>query len=187
MSHHRGQSLQSALVAVVSLLVVASKSIAGSDVIVGAVNGVSRFGINVVNGVDIGGYAFGVTWCNIGSTAIDSFQNTNQHPLFTSSLFRFRDGRIEQIGIGWMFYATCALQQSLCGTCQSAGSGCPSSLGVGCSDPYSSSEMGIQTSNGPRSRVNATTGYFPGDTAAEIATWPSMPPGQANISRRVQV
>ena len=190
MVHYRGQSLQSALVAVVLLLVVASKSIAGSDVIVGAVSGVSRYGSNGVNGVDLGGYAFGVTWCNIGSTTIESFQNTNQHPLFTSSVFRIRDGRIEQIGIGWMFYAKCAYQQALCGTCQPGGVGCgsfQSTLGIGCSDPYTSSEMALQSSNGPRSRVNASTGYFPGDTSAEIASWPAMPSGQPNISRRVQL
>ena len=190
MVHYRGQSLQSALLAVVLLLVGASKSIAGSDVLVGALPDVSKYGSVTVNDTAIGGYAFGVTWCNVGSTTIESFQNTNRHPLFTSSVFRIRDGRIEQIGIGWMFYAKCAYQQNLCGTCQPGGVGCgsaQSTLAVGCSDPYSSILVGSQTANGPRSRVNASTGYFPGDTSEEIATWPAIPPAQTTIARRVQV
>jgi hypothetical protein len=187
MVHYRGQSLQSALVAVVLLLVVASKSIAGSDVIVGALPDISKYGSTTVNGTAIGGYAIGATWCNVGSTTIDSLANTNRHPLFVSSVFRIRDGRIEQIGIGWMFYAFCALQQNLCSTCQPAGSNCASSLGVGCSDPYTSSLMGQQSSNGPRSRVNASTGDFPGNTATETATWPPIPSGQSAVARRVQV
>ena len=187
MSHHRGQSLQSALVAVVSLLVVASKSIAGSDVIIGALPDVRSYGSATVNGTAIGAYAFGSTWCNLGSTTIDSLAQTNRHPLFASSVFRIRDGRIEQIGIGWMFYAYCALQQSLCSTCQPTGSGCTSTLGVGCSDPYDSFRTGAQTDNGPRSRVNASTGDFPGDTVTEEGTWPPIPTGQSVIARRVQV
>ena len=187
MVHHRGQSLESALLAVVLLLVVATKSIAGSDVTVGQITSVSKYGANTVNGISVGGYAFGVTWCNIGSTTIESFQNTNQHSLFTSSVFRIRGGRIEQIGIGWMFYVPCAQQQSGCGTCQTASNDCGSSLGVGCSSPYPSNLMGTQQSNGPRSRVNASTGYFPGDTSAEIASWPQIPTEQSTIARRVQV
>ena len=186
MVHYRGQSLQSALLAVVLFLVVASKSIAGSDVIIGAMPSVSKFGSTTVNGTAIGGYAFGATWCNVGSTTIDTFAGTNQHPLFASSVFRIRDGRMEQIGVGWMFYAFCSLQENLCSTCQPAGSGCASLLGVGCSDPYTSSLMGQQTGNGPRSRVNASTGVFPADTTAEKNSWPSYTLSSP-IARRVQI
>jgi hypothetical protein len=160
---------------------------AGPDVIVGAIPDVSRYGANTVGGVSIMGYAFGSTSCNIGTSQLGWFANTANHPVIPQNAFRIKNGRIEQIGMSWMKYGFCALQQTLCGTCVSAGSGCPSLLGIGCSDPYTASLNGTQGDLGPRSKVNPTTGVFPADTGSEVASWPSIPAGQASIGRRVQI
>ncbi|PHX78607.1 MAG: hypothetical protein CK544_01945, partial [Planctomycetaceae bacterium] len=167
-----------------------SETQAGTDVIVGAINGVSNYGTNTVNGVIMQGYAFGTTSCNIGTAVLRWSTNSSFHPVIPQNAYRIKDGRIEQIGLSWMKYGFCALQENLCATCQAGGVGCGSSqstLGIGCSDPYSSSLNGSQSSLGPRSRVNASTGYFPGDTSAEIGSWPAMPAGQGNINRRIQI
>ena len=167
-----------------------SDSQAGTDVIVGAINGVTNYGTNTVNGVAMYGYAFGTTSCNIGTAVLRWSTNSSFHPVIPQNAYRIKDGRIEQIGLSWMKYGFCALQENLCATCQPGGVGCGSSqstLGIGCSDPYSSSLNGSQSSLGPRSRVNASTGYFPGDTSAEIGSWPAMPAGQGNINRRIQI
>ncbi|MEI6475592.1 MAG: hypothetical protein WCO75_09385 [Planctomycetota bacterium] len=162
----------------------------GTDVIVGAINGVSNYGTNTVNGVALYGYAFGTTSCNIGTAVLRWSQASSFHPVIPQNCYRIKNNRIEQIGMSWMKYGFCALQESLCMTCQTGGVGCGSSqstLGVGCSDPYGSSLNGTQSGLGPRSHVNASTGYFPGDTSTEIGTWPAMPSGQSNIARRIQI
>ena len=160
---------------------------AGPDVIVGAIPDVSRYGANTVGGVNIMAYAFGSTSCNIGTSQLGWFANTANHPVIPQNAYRIKNGRIEQIGMSWMKYGFCALQQTLCGTCTPAGSGCPSLLGIGCSDPYTASLNGTQGDLGPRSKVNPSTGVFPADTGAETSTWPAIPTGQGSIGRRVQI
>ena len=164
-----------------------SDSQAGPDVTVGAIPDVSKYGAATVNGVSIMAYAFGSTSCNIGTQQLGWYANTANHPVIPQNAYRIKNGRIEQIGMSWMKYGFCALQQSLCGTCVSAGSGCPSLLGIGCSDPYTSGLNGTQSDLGPRSKVNPSTGVFPADTAAETSSWPSIPSGQNAIGRRVQI
>jgi len=129
----------------------------GTDVIVGAINGVSNYGTNTVNGVALYGYAFGTTSCNIGTAVLRWSQASSFHPVIPQNCYRIKNNRIEQIGMSWMKYGFCALQESLCMTCQTGGVGCGSSqstLGVGCSDPYGSSLNGTQSGLGPRSHVN---------------------------------
>ncbi len=147
----------------------------GPDVIVGALPNMQRFG--TVGGITA--YSVATTSCNIGDEVLEWYANTNKHPVIAQNLFRVRNGRIEQIGLGWLKHGFCALQQNLCGPCTPAGGGCPSLLGVGCSDPYSSSLNGQQSNLGPRSQVNASTGVFP---------YPfSAPPAPATLGRRIQV
>lgn len=148
---------------------------AGPDVIVGAIPNVSAYGS--VGG--IAAYAFGTTSCNIGDTNLLWIQNTNQHPVIPQNAYRIKNGRIEQIGMSWIKHGFCALQQSLCGPCTPAGGGCYWALGVGCSDPYSSSLNGTTSYLGPRSQVNASTGVFPYPFSA-----PAAPP---TIGRRCQI
>jgi hypothetical protein len=160
---------------------------AGPDVIVGAIPDVARYGATTVGGVNIMAYAFGSTSCNIGTSQLSWYANTANHPVIPQNAYRIKNGRIEQIGMSWMKYGFCALQQTLCGTCASAGPGCPSLLGIGCSDPYTASLNGTQGDLGPRSRVNPSTGVFPADVTAETTTWPAIPSGQGTIGRRVQI
>jgi hypothetical protein len=149
---------------------------AGPDVIVGAIPDIGKYGASG----GIAAYSFGSTSCNIGTVQLEWIQNTNQHPVIPQNMYRLKDGRFEQIGMSWVKHGFCALQQNLCGTCTPAGPGCPNMLGVGCSDPYSASLNGTQSGLGPRSQVNASTGFFP---------FPYTPPaGISNLlSRRIQV
>jgi hypothetical protein len=147
----------------------------GADVIVGALPDIAKFG--TVGGVTA--YSIATTSCNIGDEILLWYSNNNQHPVIAQNLYRLKDGRFEQIGMSWLKHGFCALQQTLCGACTPAGGGCPPLLGVGCSDPYSSGLNGQQSNLGPRSQVNATTGYFPYP--------PSAPPAPQTIGRRIQV
>jgi len=147
----------------------------GADVIVGALPAIAKYG-------SVGGtaaYALATTSCNIGDEILDWYANNNDHPVIPQNMHVVRDGRLEQIGMSWLKHGFCALQQSLCGACQPAGGGCPPLLGVGCSDPYSASLNGQQSNLGPRSQVNAATGYFP-------YPW-SAPPAPGTVGRRIQV
>ena len=130
-------------------------------------------------------YSVGTESCNIGNDFLTWEGNNNQHPTISGNMYRVMTldngcTRCEHIGMSWLKHGFCALQYTLCGSCSnSAGGGCPNRLGWICSDPYSASLNGQQSNLGPRSEVNATTGYFP------------YPPGggsySATIGRRLQV
>ena len=136
---------------------------AGPDVIVGEIPDIARYGPATYNGVEYASYAFGSTSCNVGSTQLQWQPNpSNLHPTIPQNLYRVKDGAIEQIGLGWCKHGFCALQQTLCGTCTPAGSGCPTVLGVGCSDPYTATLNGNQSDLKGRGPINASTGYFSG-------------------------
>jgi hypothetical protein len=125
------------------------------DVIVGDLPAISNYG----NSGDFYGYAVATTSCNIGTCWLNWFSGTPDHPVIGQNLFRVKEGRIEQVGQGWLKHGFFALSQDLCD------SGCLSTsgthLGVNCSDPYSSGLNGQQSNLGPRSEVNPSTGVFP--------------------------
>ena len=152
----------------------------GPDVIVGAIPDVSKYGAVNSGGVTTMAYAIGTTSCNIGDSLLDWFASPdNRHPFIPQNAHRIKDGRIEQIGLGWGKHGFTALQGSLCGTCTPSSSG--NWLGVGCSDPYSSGLNGSQGGLGTRSEVNATTGFFPGTYNS------GMPAAPTTIGRRLQI
>ncbi|MCI0344948.1 MAG: hypothetical protein L0221_05805 [Chloroflexi bacterium] len=102
-----------------------------------------------------------LNWCNnIGGCSTGATQE--EHPVIAQNLYRLKDGRFEQIGMSWLKHGFTALAGSdpACGdgSCSPPGTG--DLLGVGCTDPYSSSLNG-NTPLGMRSEVNATTGIFP--------------------------
>lgn len=146
----------------------------GADVIVGDLQGVANWG----QSGGISAYSIGTTSCNIGDENLLWIASTNQHPVIGQNMFRIKDGVMEQIGQGWLKHGFFALSQSLCsmGGC-SPTSG--STLGVGCSDPYTASRNGEQGNLGPRSQVNPSTGFYPFPYSA--------PAPQPTIGRRVQV
>jgi hypothetical protein len=104
-------------------------------------------------------YSIGTLACNQGLEPLDWYSTSADHPVMPQNIYRLKNGRFEQIGLGMLKHAFLALQQSFCGTCQSAcgGFSCHE-LGVGCSDPYSAQRNGDPTGLGPRSQVNAATG-----------------------------
>ncbi|MCG8409413.1 MAG: hypothetical protein MI923_29765 [Phycisphaerales bacterium] len=150
----------------------------GPNVIVGDLTGPSNY--SSVGGMDA--FSIGTTSCNIGTQNLDWVSSTPDHPVIAQNIFRLKDGRFEQIGVGWLKHGFTALTQNLCGCgCNGAGG---STLGVGCSDPYTSSRNGFQGwpsgGLGPRFQVNAHTGAF---------DYPYMFRGQTgnSIYKRVQV
>jgi len=133
----------------------------GPDVIVGTLPQVQRFG--QVSGVT--GYSIATTSCNIGDTVLEWNPNTNIHPVISQSISRVAPAgdngtKIEMLGISWLKHGFCALQGTVCGSCMSAGGGCPTRLGVGCSDPYSSSLNGQQSNLGLPADVDAHRGFY---------------------------
>ena len=127
----------------------------GPDVIVGDLYGsISEYG-PVGNQT---AYSFGTESCNIGTTPLSWIASTPQHPVIGQQMYRLKDGRFEQIGHSWLKHGFTALNLNLCNTCNPTPG---TSLGVGCSDPYSSFLNGLQSDLGPRSEVNAYTGVFP--------------------------
>jgi hypothetical protein len=152
-----------------------------SDVIVGALPDLAKYGGVTTGSVTTMAYAVGTTSCNIGGAQLSwsSCGSSNQHPFITQNVFRIKANRLEHIGMGWGKHGFTALQGTLCGTCQASPSG--SFLGVGCSDPYSASLNGSQSGLGCRSEVNAATGYHPCPYNS------GMPGAAATIGRRIQV
>ncbi len=151
----------------------------GPDVIVGSLPGIS----NYTSEGGIEALAIGTTSCNLGDAELSWISGNNQHPVIGQSLYRLTnmpDGssRFEHIGQSWLKHGFAALQGAVCcDNCISSGTG--SRLGVGCSDPYSSSLNGSQGNLGPKWEVNAHTGAF---------VYPyTDSSGSGSIYKRVQV
>ena len=103
-------------------------------------------------------YALGTTSCNQGDVPLLWQASTNLHPVIGQNMYRWKDGRFEQLGMGWLKHGFYALSLSDCGPCQGTDG---TTLGVNCSDPYTASRNGSQGGLGPKYQVNATTGFFP--------------------------
>jgi hypothetical protein len=71
------------------------------------------------------------------------------------------DERFEQIGQSWMKHTFLALEDFVCGNCNTSGCQTGSHLCPGCSDPYVSGLNGDQNSIGSRAWINPFTGFFP--------------------------
>ena len=86
-------------------------------------------------------------------------------------------------GLSWIKHGFCALQQTLCGSCAPAGSGCPTVLGIGCSDPYTASLNGAQGDLKSRRGVNAATGQFGSNYTDPASTEPSSLRERLRVAR----
>jgi len=126
----------------------------GPDVIVGSLPSITNYG----GTGGIGGYSLGTTSCNVGTTTLKWVAGTVEHPVIGQNFYRLENGRFEQIGMSWLKHGFTALQGNVCCNCTPHPNG--TALGVGCSDPYSSSLNGSQGGLGPRFQVNAYTGAF---------------------------
>jgi hypothetical protein len=135
----------------------------GPDVIVGNIEDVDQQGSA---GTQVG-LAIGTDSCNNGDQPVDWFALPNtDHPVVPQNLYRMSAGadnteRFEQIGQSWMKHTFEALEESVCGTCNTSGCQTGTHLCPGCSDPYVSSLNGDQNSIGSRAWINPFTGSFP--------------------------
>jgi hypothetical protein len=136
----------------------------GPDVIVGDVEDVAQFDPPVGTQV---GLAIGTDSCNNGDQPINWFAlPQTDHPLVPQNLYRMsgganNDARFEQIGQSWMKHTFLALEDFVCGTCNTSGCQTGTHLCPGCSDPYVSGLNGDQDQIGSRAWVNPFTGSFP--------------------------
>ena len=136
----------------------------GPDVIVGDVEDVAQFASPVGTQV---GLAIGTDSCNNGDQPVDWFAlPQTDHPVVPQNLYRMSGGanndeRFEQIGQSWMKHTFLALEDFVCGTCNTSGCQTGSHLCPGCSDPYVSGLNGDQNSIGSRAWINPFTGSFP--------------------------
>jgi hypothetical protein len=136
---------------------------AGPDVIVGEIEDVEEFG-NTQTQV---GLAIGTDSCNNGDQPIDWFAlPQTDHPYVPQNLYRMSGGtnnneRFEQIGQSWGKHTFEALEETVCGTCNTNNCETGTHLCPGCSDPYVASLNGDQGQIGSRAWVNPFTGNFP--------------------------
>jgi hypothetical protein len=137
--------------------------VSGPDVIVGDIEDVDQMGNNATQV----GLAIGTDSCNNGDQPVDWFAlPQTDHPLVPQNLYRMSGGadntdRFEQIGQSWMKHTFEALEESICGTCNTSGCQTGTHLCPGCSDPYVSGLNGDQDLIGSRAWVNPFTGSFP--------------------------
>lgn len=157
------------LAAVTSVL---SAQAVGPDVIVGDLIDTANYGSGTpIGGVPTAAFAIGTTSCNLGTAELSWFAGTNNKPVIGQSIYRLKDGRFEQIGIGWLKHGFFALAENACGSCQ-VPANFGNFLGLNCSDPYTAGLNGDQGNIGPRFEVNPFTGFYP---------WPyTLTPTQAN-------
>jgi hypothetical protein len=135
----------------------------GPDVIVGDIEDVDQQGSA---GTQVG-LAIGTDSCNNGDEPIDWFALPDtDHPFIPQNLYRMSGGaenneRFEQIGQSWGKHAFLALEDFVCGTCDTSNCETGTHLCPGCSDPYVSGLNGDQNQIGSRAWVNPFTGSFP--------------------------
>ncbi len=131
----------------------------GPDLIVSEVSlGSLLYGSGHGSVGDIWAFSFGTVACNIGNRVALWIPKSNDHPVVAQNMYRLKDGRFEQIGLAWVKHGFFAVNGNRCGSCQT-----PNDyylLGPGCSDPYDVDTNGDREYLGPRSEVNAYTGFF---------------------------
>ncbi len=123
-------------------------------------------------------YSIATRSFNIGDTNLT--WSTLLHPAISQNLFRIKDGRIEQIGMGWVKHGFCAIQGLACGDCD-LDTRCLSFLEPGCADPYNASLNGTQPRLGPRAEINPVTGHVPSSHSTP-QSWPGDPEMPGTLS-----
>jgi len=105
------------------------------------------------NGTTWSAFSIANTSCNIGDQIAEWIDQPNnaRNPVISPNLFRIHDGRIEQIGMGWVKHSFCAVNEFTCGSC--VGTSCDT-LGIGCADTYWAGLNGDQFRIGPRWEIN---------------------------------
>ena len=110
---------------------------------------------------DYVGLSVATTSWNLGDVALPWYPIPSEnHPFIVMNVYRHTvlgNGatRFEQIGQSWVKHGFCALDNTQCST-DCIPTGC-STLGIGCTDTYSSSLNAVQNGLGPRYEVNPWT------------------------------
>ncbi len=102
-------------------------------------------------------YSMGSTSCNVGNVTINWTPSNHQAPVTQTTMFRIKDGRMEQLGYGWLKDSFCAVSENSCGNCQSTPC---SNLGIGCADTYGSG-LNDGAQGVAKFQVTAATGTWP--------------------------
>lgn len=101
-------------------------------------------------------YSLGTYTCNIGDA--NAHWTNGGSPALAMNMYRLKDGRLVQIGLGFCKTACCAAPGNFCGlSCNNQGG---QWLGAGCRDVYGASYNAVQTRLAPRSALNMNTGAF---------------------------
>lgn len=156
---------------------ISALAVIGPDVTVSTIDNFTKYG-TVGN---ITGFAMTTVSCNLGDRQaiwIDctnpNDRNCNQHPVIAQTMYKLYTGangatRFEQIGSGWLKHGFCGADASG-PNCAGSGPGFPAAcnndgtcdgLGVGCTDTYGAGLNADQQDLGPRSEINAYSGYYP--------------------------
>jgi hypothetical protein len=104
---------------------------------------------------NIRAYIFDGDTCNLGTQNLRWGGSWQGSPSLAFNMYRWREGRLTQIGQSFTKQACCSIATGGCGSCNGASG---SVLGAGCLDPYTASWNGAQNRLGPRSNLNAFTG-----------------------------
>jgi len=152
----------------------------GPDLLIGEITSIQ----NAVAAGGLDSFTLGTTACNIGDTVLNWFGPTQLHPVISETFYKYKvvngTGRFEQIGMSWLKHGFASDTGSLCCTCQDPGNN--QIMGVGCSDPYSASQSGSQSTLTPRWQVNAHTGVFPYPGAAPTWSGPTARRCEAELA-----
>lgn len=125
----------------------------------------------------VAGWAVATTACNYGNIVAPWDGGTNDVPVIAQNLYRYKDGRFEQIGLSWLKHSFCAVSEPGCTGVNCQSTSC-STLGIGCADTYWA-DLNADA-DAPRSEINATTGEY--DYPFTLA-----PSGPSSIRGKIQV
>lgn len=177
-----------AVVLASAVLAICGGSTPGPDVIVADLYDLAHYTTSgPVSGMRA--YAVGTKSLNVGNKDLAWVSTTNKHPVIAQNMYRWKEdasrpgGRFEQVGMSWLKHGFTALANNeYCAGCSfEPGHGSGVWLGQGCSDPYSASLNGTQSRLGPRSEVDAFSGFYPYDGSHDPGT------GDAALRKRLLV
>ena len=108
---------------------------------------------------DISAFSMGTDACNIGDEVLNWEADNENHPVISTSVYRLKDNRFEQVGLAWLKHGFGAAQSPDRCDCECIPADYQH-LGVGCADAYGATTNGYQPTLGPRSDVDGFTGHF---------------------------
>ena len=108
---------------------------------------------------EIAAFAIGTDACNIGDEVLNWEADNENHPVISTSVYRLKNNRFEQVGLAWLKHGFGAAQSPDRCDCECIPADYQH-LGIGCADAYSAATNGYQPTLAPRSDVDGFTGQF---------------------------